>query len=197
MLEIDKPFHGAVLNRRHGQEVDSGLSIQVCGTEPLRDRVMVNGSLAQRAGARFNSSVILREKETEITAVSDGVHGRQKHRVRVLWDKYSEPRYRFSIDDNSFFLCDIAQKNYKSLFDCFYLNILRELNTKYGARFVLNIYYTTEDGFDLTQFPDRYKSEWQDNSHWLKLAFHAYANEPDTTRPRARSRTRQMSRPAR
>jgi hypothetical protein len=44
---------------------------------------------------------------------------------------------------------------------------------------VLNIYYTTEDGFELPQFSDRYKSEWQDNSHWLKLAFHAYANKPD------------------
>jgi hypothetical protein len=43
---------------------------------------------------------------------------------------------------------------------------------------VLNIYYTTEDGFELPQFPDRHKCEWQDNSHWLKLAFHAYANNP-------------------
>jgi hypothetical protein len=179
MLKIDEPFHGAVLNRRHGQEANGVLKIRVCGTARLRDRVTVNGSPTQRAGTQFASEITLREKETEIIAVSEGAYGRQEDRVRVLWDRYSEPRYRFSIDDNSFFLRDIAQKNYRSLFDCFYLNILRELNSKYGARFVLNIYYTTEDGFELPQFPDRYRDEWQDNSHWLKLAFHAYANKPD------------------
>jgi len=179
MLRIEEPFHGAILNRRHGEEVNGGLRIRVCGEAPLRDRVTVNGAMAQRAGTRFTSEVVLREKETEIIAASEGSFGHHEHRVRVLWDRHSQPRYRFSIDDNSFFLRDIAQKNYASLFDCFYLNILRELHSKYGARFVLNIYYTTEDGFELPQFSDRYKGEWQDNSDWLKLAFHAYANKPD------------------
>jgi hypothetical protein len=53
------------------------------------------------------------------------------------------------------------------------------LHNRYGTRFVLNIYYTTGDGFDLSQFPDRYRGEWKDNADWLKLSFHAYANEPD------------------
>jgi hypothetical protein len=99
--------------------------------------------------------------------------------VRVLWDRYSQPRYRFSIDDNSFFLRDVFQKQYASLFDCFYLKLLRDLHTRYGTRFVLNIYYTTGDGFDLSQFPDRYRGEWKHNADWLKLSFHAFANEPD------------------
>jgi len=178
MLRIEEPFHGAILNRRHGEEVDGGLKIRVCGEAPLRDYVTVNGATTQRAGAKFISEIILHEKETEIVAASEGSFGHHEHRVRVLWDKNSYPRYRFSIDDNSFFLRDIAQKNYASLFDCFYLKMLRNLNSRYGTRFVLNIYYTTEDGFELPQFPGRYKSEWQDNSHWLKLAFHAYANIP-------------------
>jgi hypothetical protein len=146
---------------------------------PLGDPVTVNGALAQRLGTQFLSELVLRERETEIVATSKGRFGRHEHRVRVLWDKHSQPRYRFSIDDNSFFLRDIARKGYTSLFDCFYLNMLRELHRKYGARFVLNIYYQTEDGFELPQFPDRYKSEWKNNSNWLKLAFHAYANLPD------------------
>jgi len=58
------------------------------------------------------------------------------------------------------------------------LKMLRDLHDKYGARFVLNIYYTTGDDFNLTKFPDRYRSEWKDNANWLKLAFHAHANEP-------------------
>ncbi len=177
-VRIEEPFHGAVLNGRHGRQDNAGLVIRVSGQAPLRDRVTVNGSPASRAGAKFTAEIKLGQKETEIAAVSQGRFGRHEHRVRVIWDKHSEPRYRFSIDDNSFFLRDIASKNYSSLFDCFYLKGLRGLNSKYGARFVLNIYYTTGDEFELPQFPDRYKSEWRDNSHWLKLAFHAHANEP-------------------
>ena len=179
MVRIDEPFHGAVLNRRHGVEADHGLKIQVSGEAPLRDRVTVHGTTAQRAGNRFVSDVILRDKETEIIAVSSGTGGEHEHAIRVVWDRHSQPRYRFSIDDNSFFLRDITDKAYSSLFDCFYLEILRKLHTEYGARFVLNIYYTTGDGFDLTQFSDRYRSEWRDNADWLRLAFHAHANDPD------------------
>ncbi|MHC4753117.1 MAG: hypothetical protein ACYTFW_25040, partial [Planctomycetota bacterium] len=146
-IRIEEPFHGAILNRRHGKVVNYGLKIRVSGQAPLRDQVKVNGSSAQRAGTRFMSEIILRQKETEIIAASDGSFGQQEHRVRVVWDRHSQPRYRFSIDDNSFFLRDIARKKYASLFDCFYLNRLRELHSTYGTRFVLNIYYATEDGF--------------------------------------------------
>ncbi|MFB3789312.1 MAG: hypothetical protein ACE15F_23380 [bacterium] len=176
---IEEPFHGAVLNRRHGKEENGALWIDVRGEAPLRDVVIVNGQKARREGRRFLASVPLRDQETEITAVAEGSQGRREHRVRVVWDRKSFPRYRFSIDDNSFFLRDIAQKQYPSLFDCFYLNILRELHAKYGARFVLNIYYTTGEDFSLPQFPDKYKGEWQDNAEWLRLAFHAHANLPD------------------
>jgi hypothetical protein len=178
-IRIEEPFHGAVLNRRHGKVVNNGLKIRVSGQAPLRDQVKVNGSPAQRTGTRFMSEIILRQIETEIIAASDGSFGQQEHRVRVVWDRHSQPRYRFSIDDNSFFLRDIARNNYTSLFDCFYLKRLRELHSKYGTRFVLNIYYATEDGFELPEFPDRYKGEWRDNSDWLKLAFHAYTHKPD------------------
>lgn len=178
-LRIEEPVHGAVLNRRHGQTVDGGLKIRVSGAAPVRDAVTVNGAPAQRAGTSFGAELVLRQKETEIVALSQGSFGRQEHRIRVLWDQHSQPRYRFSIDDNSFFLRDIAQKKYASLFDCFYLKGLRELHSKYGARFVLNIYYTTDDGFELPQFPDRYQGEWRDNADWLRLAFHAHANLPD------------------
>ena len=178
LVAIDEPFHGAVLNRRHGRQVDDGLEIEVRGRAPLGDRVSVNGTPAVRAGDTFTAKVVLSEKETDVVATSQGSFGRHEHRVRVVWDRHSFPRYRFSVDDNSFFLRDVAQKGYNSLFDCFYLDVFRTLHKKYGAKFVLNIYYTTGDDFNLTQFPDRYRGQWQDNADWLKLAFHAYANEP-------------------
>ncbi len=178
-VKIEEPFHGAVLNRRHGEQGTDYLNIKVKGTAPAGARILINGSSAQRDGERFCGEAVLKGKETDIRAVLEDGSGRSEDRVRVLWDRYSEPRYRFSIDDNSFFLRDIYQKKFKSLFDCFYLGILRDLNRKYGARFVLNIYYTTGDDFSLPQFPDSYKGEWCDNSGWLKLAFHAHANDPD------------------
>ena len=178
MLNVHEPFHGAVLNHRHGRPTDAGLAIRVSGEAPLGDRVLVDGSPARRAGARFEAEVILSARESEIEVASDGPRGHHEHRVRVLWDRHSRPRYRFSIDDNSFFLRDIADKGYGSLFDCHYLAIVQDLHQRYGARFVLNVYYTTGDDFDLPQFPDRYRTEWRDNAHWLKLAFHARADLP-------------------
>mgnify|MGYP005839327555 CR=1 FL=1 len=177
-LKILDPFHGAVLNRRHGVQTADGLTIRVSGTAPADDRVSVNGAAAQREGDRFTAQLVLREKEQDLVAVSEGSAGRHEDRVRVVWDRYSEPRYRFSIDDNSFFLRDIAQKAYRSLFDCWYLKMLKDLHAKYGVKFTVNIYYTTGDDFSLPQFSDQYKGEWRDNADWLKLAFHAHADQP-------------------
>ena len=172
---IREPFDGAVLNRRHGKQTDQGLTIRVLCEASADARVAVNGVACRREGQRFEADVLLREHENDLEAVVDGG---EKHRVRVVWDRYSEPRYRFSIDDNSFFLRDIAQKKYASLFDCFYLKMLRDLHQKYGVKFTVNIYYTTGDDFKLPQFPDRYKGQWRDNADWMKLAFHAYADQP-------------------
>ena len=178
-IHIEEPFHGAVLNRRLGQPTAEGLKILVSGTAAEASRVTVQGQPAELRSGKFAADVILRDRETDITAVAEGHGGRQQDRVRVVWDRNSRPRYRFSIDDNSFFLRDVHQKGCRSLFDCFYLKMLRDLNRKYGAKFVLNIYFTTADGFDISQFSDRYKSEWRDNAAWLRLAFHAYADKPD------------------
>jgi len=174
-VKIRHPFHGAVLNHRHGKQSKDGLTIRVSGEARPGDRVTVNGVACRREGTRFAAEITLRDKETDLVAEAGG----NRDRVRVVWDRYSEPRYRFSIDDNSFFLRDIAQKGYESLFDCWYLKMLRDLHTKYGVKYTLNIYYTTGDDFKLPQFPDRYRSEWRDNAHWMRLAFHAYADKPD------------------
>ena len=178
IVKIDEPFHGAVLNSRHGQAVPGGLKIRVRGTATAGARVTVDDRQAVRSGAKFEADAVLRNGEQEIVAAAEINGKRAEHCSRVVWDRHGFPRYRFSIDDNSFFLRDVTQKKYQSLFDCFYLDALRTLNKKYGAKFVLNIYYTTGDDWKLTDFPDRYKSQWKDNAQWLRLAFHAYANDP-------------------
>lgn len=175
-VQIDTPRHGAVLNRRHGRILDKGLEITVAGRAP-GGRVLVNGIFADRDGERFTARVILDDRDVTISAVH--TESQQQASVRVRWDRHSFPRYRFAIDDNSFFLRDIWQKKYSSLFDCFYLAGLRDLHRRFGTKFVLNIYWTTGDEFSIDKFPDQYKGEWQDNADWLRLAFHAWSDKPD------------------
>lgn len=42
LIKIEKPFHGAVLNSRHGEKVQGGLKIEVQGEAPLNGMVAVN-----------------------------------------------------------------------------------------------------------------------------------------------------------
>ena len=179
-MQILEPFHGAVLNHHDGRQTDSELTIAVRGQAELHERVRVNGVKAVRTGREFAAEVALREKETDLVAVAEGPLGRTEHRVRVVWDRHSRRRYRMSIDDNSFFFRDIVQKGCKSLFDCFYLKILRDLHARFGTKFTVNVFFQTpEADFNLSQFPDRYKGQWSDNADWLKLAFHARQEFPD------------------
>lgn len=142
---IETPFHGAVLNRRHGREVDAGLRIPISGTAPVDVAVSVNGSKATREDTAFSTEIVLRDNETDIVATTQGTSEKHESKVRVVWDRHSVPRYHFALDDNSFFLRDIAQKKYASLFDCFYLQMLRRFHATYKTKFVLNIYFTTAD----------------------------------------------------
>ena len=65
MLRIEKPFHGAVLNRRHGEESEGGLKIRVCGTAHLLDHVTINGMTAQRSGTEFFPDIVIREPSSD------------------------------------------------------------------------------------------------------------------------------------
>ncbi len=179
-MNIIEPFNGAVLNHLDGQETNDSLTITVRGRAHLEDRVLVNGQLAQRSGAEFTAQVVLRQEESEIVASVDPFCGRREQRVRVVWDKASHRRYRMCIDDNVFCLRDIAMNRYKSLFECPYLKILRDLHEKYGTKYTVNLFFQTpEADFSLDQFPDKYKGEFEGCGDWLKLAFHAYKEFPD------------------
>ncbi|MFA7005545.1 MAG: twin-arginine translocation signal domain-containing protein, partial [Verrucomicrobiia bacterium] len=83
-LKIEEPFHGAVLNHRHGKVVDRGLAIRVSGKAPEGDRVLVGDKEAEREGERFTAEVVLRDRETNITVTSKGSSGRHEDRVRVV-----------------------------------------------------------------------------------------------------------------
>ena len=66
--------------------------------------------------------------------------------------------------------------------------MLKDLHSRYGTRFVLNIYFTTDDGFDLTSSPTATAASGATRRR-LKLSFHAHAECPTgpTSTPRPRS----------
>jgi sugar lactone lactonase YvrE len=175
-LRITWPADGAILNRHDGQKTAGGLRIPVRGTSHGTGQVRLNGEPVPVERGRFEGFVVLRERENKVLAETTG--GR-RHTVTVLWDRDSFPRYRFSTDDNIWFLRDIARNasKYRSIFDNPYLALWRDMHGKYGTKFHFNIYYETA-GFDLSQMPDKFRSEWQRNSGWIRLTFHARANDP-------------------
>ena len=177
-LLVTDPIDGAVMHARLGRKVAGGLEIDVRGTAPAGAQVLIDGQPASRDGESFAGKALLTDCENEVVVAAQIGDSRQQSRIRLPWVKNSEKRYRVVIDDNSFFLRDITQKGYDSLFDCFYLKMLKDLHDKYGAMFTLNIYYTTGDDWNLSQFPDRYRDQWRENASWLRLAFHAHANDP-------------------
>ncbi|MBR6650624.1 MAG: hypothetical protein IKL36_04350 [Clostridia bacterium] len=85
--------------------------------------------------------------------------------------------YRFSVDDNIRFLQDLTEGEYSSVFEHPYLKMYKDLHEKYGTKIQLNLFYTM-NGFDLSMMTDKYKKEWQENSHWLRFSFHSRSDGP-------------------
>lgn len=92
--------------------------------------------------------------------------------------------YCFTVDDNIRFFKELTQGDYQSLFEHPYLAVFKRLHEQFGLKVQLNLFYKT-DGFALSEMTDRYKAEWTENAHWLKLSFHSerenvepYKNSP-------------------
>jgi hypothetical protein len=153
--------------------VPSGVTPELCTTDGRTIPVTLqNGA--------FRGTALLRDRVTDIRARARIGGERRVIRTRPVWVKNSTPRFRCYIDDHSFFFRDINRQRYKSIFDCFYLGKLRDLNRNFGVKINLNCFNTTpERDFSLSMFPDTYKSEFEDNAHWLRLAFHSENEFPD------------------
>ncbi len=90
----------------------------------------------------------------------------------------------FFIDDVIWVFRDLARMKPASLFGTPFMSMLKENHDKYGLTVQLNIFYRTDffygdDEFTLADMPDTYKAEFEANSDWLRLAFHAKQEFPD------------------
>ncbi len=171
------PLDGDMLNEFDGCIRDERLYIQVLIAGPEGSRMTVNGKIAERADDGYTAEIGLADYRNTITIV-DNITGYNEN-VTVYWLKNATNKYRLSVDDNIWFLRDIAANSgsYRSIFDNPYLNVYKELNDKYGTKVHLNLFYET-DGFNLSQMPDKFKEEWKAQSHWLRLTFHSLQEQP-------------------
>ena len=182
MLEITSHRHGEILNYKHGKETPQALTIPLRGLASPQSRVSVNGIPAQRNDREFFVEVPLTEKINTVTVKAKDKFGERTLSIVLVWDKASFKRYTVRIDDNCFFFTDLARTQPAKLFDHFYLKKLKEFHQKYGSKFILKCFYRNDhdqDKMTLSQVPDRYKSEFEDNADWLHLAFHALGEFPD------------------
>ncbi len=90
----------------------------------------------------------------------------------------------FFIDDTIWVIRDIARERPASIFDNAFMKMLKHAHDDTGLTVQLNLFYRTDffygdDEFTLKDMPDIYKKEFEDNSDWLKLAFHAKQEFPD------------------
>ena len=180
MLEITSHRNGAVLNSNDGLETGDYLEIELTGIADPQVIVTVNGGKTSRCDRLFSAPARLDKKINKVTVKSHNKFGDFQQTITLVWDKSSFKRYAMRIDDNIFFLTDIAKERPKSLFDHFYLRALKDIHEKYGTKFILKCFYeNNHTPFKLKDFPNIYKQEFIDNSNWLRLSFHAYSEFPD------------------
>ena len=178
MIQFLHPIDGDMLHSRDGVQTREGLEIDVRVQAPASHALTINGWTARYQDGVFAANVQLSTYENNLT-VLDEASGATAG-CTVYWLPDFAGKYRLSIDDNIWFLRDICQHQatYQSLFDNPFLGFLKQVHDTYGTCVHLNLFYQT-DGFNLSQFPDRFKPEWEASADWLRLSFHAWGEFPD------------------
>lgn len=177
------PRDGVILLNAAGKP-ENGKLLIIPRVNALPERKLAINGVSMVFADNFYKTVSPIELKTGVNTLSlcDSENG-ERIDIDVRYFPRAHKKYRFSLDDNIWFLQNIAknQNVYKSIFEDPYLTLLKTMHDRYGTKFHLNIYYECPEfgGFNLTQMPDKYKSEWKENSHWLRLSAHANANLPD------------------
>lgn len=174
------PTDGDVLHALDGTVTSEGLAITVRIAAPKGSTIQINDTPAEETGGIFTAPCVLSQYRNEIRIRE--LQSNQQRTLRVYWVPRFAGRYRLSIDDNIRFLQDIAfhAASYRSIFDNPFLNGLLQIHHRYQTKVHLNLFYQSEQGdFNLSQFPEKFKKEWEENAGWLRLSFHAYQEFPD------------------
>jgi len=180
--EFHFPRDGIMLTETSGERIGDTLKIQVMFNASDNRNLTLNGQPLPRVNfCYYRTDYILTDFKNTLEVVD--TDSGEKWSVDVYFLKNAYKKYRFSLDDNIWFLQDLTENQdvYNSMFECPYLALLKSIHDKHNSKFHINIYYETprHGGFNLTQMTDKYKDEWKANSDWMRLAFHANADKPD------------------
>lgn len=177
-LTILFPKDGDMLDERDGNILKDGSLGIVIRVKASATEITVNGVKATYKEGEHQALVSLDGYRNTITVSQTGG---PSETITVYRLKNYTGKYRLSLDDNIWFLQDIAQNQnkYQSIFENPYLQLMKQVHTEYGTKIHINVYYQSDGPFNITMMPDKYKDEWTENASWLRLSFHAYADKPD------------------
>ncbi len=183
------PKNGDCINKNDGVPSSDGILIDVRVDAPADAEIFVCGEKAEFSDGAWTAKVLISDYKTALSA--ENKSSGEICTATVL--KFSDPvgKFRLSSDDNILFLQDLTknQDKYTSIFENPYLALYKKAHDRFGACVHLNLFYeyipdakffsAHPDRFDLSMMTDKFKSEFEANSDWLKLAFHANAEFPD------------------
>lgn len=181
-LKFLTPLHGDCLTNKAGVLREDGKALLVTArvAAPEGLEITINGVAATYAAGAYFATVPLTAYENILTA---NAKNGEAIKITVYWLPRATSCYRLSLDDNIRFLEDIAknQDRYHSIFENPYLAILREAHLRFGTKVHANLFYHTveENGFTLSDMPDKFKAEFTENAPWLRFSFHAKGEFPD------------------
>ena len=175
------PDDGVMLTPATGERTESGIRITARLDTASGKKITLNGIPMKDEGyGVYSCPLEISSYKTELLA-KDEESGREC-KIDVYYLKNAYKKYRFSLDDNIWFLQNLTlhKDEYTSMFEDPYLALLKKIHDLHGSKFHVNIYYETprKGGFNLSQMTDKYKDEWKANSDWLRLSFHANADAP-------------------
>lgn len=179
-IKFKEPIPGTMILLTD-DKIERGLDKIDCIIDAPADHlIFLNGIKCTYENGYYRASLSLTQKKTELIALDETSGEKAESHVYRLYTP--KKIYRISIDDNIWFLQDIAknQDTYASIFENPYLAMYKKLHEEYGTKFHFNIYYTCPEhgGFSLPELSDKFKSEWQSANDWMTLSFHAKANDP-------------------
>lgn len=177
MLKFHYWVDGDMLNATDGIKEGKTLKTTISVKSDVGSQIKINGEEAVFDGKLYTAPLTLTKYETRVTA--QNLTTGEETSILLYWLPEFAGKYRVSLDDNIWFLRELAENNYDSIFECEYLAFWKELYDEFGTKTHINIYLEDEDKWTIDNLSDRYKEEWQSCRHFLRLSFHARANLPN------------------
>lgn len=175
------PIDGDMLHILDGTVTRDVLTCIAKVSAPPGHTITINGIVAKEITDGIFSLPLTLNNYENTMQIHNETSG-ETERITVYFVRQFAKKYRLSIDDNIRFLQDIAANanTYTSVFENPFLLGLKKLNEKFQTKIHINLFYqSVDEKFTLSDFPDTFRKEWEENAHWLRMSFHAYKEFPD------------------